>query len=276
MVAKTKFWAVRVGREGPKIYTSWDECEKNVSRYPKAKQKGFATRTLAEEYIAPFLRASSSQAGSKTRLTEPEIIYIDSDSDSDVQIVEKPKPSSAKKPASKRKRLHIELDFDDDSDLEIQLLGGPFSSKMSKGPPEPNEGPSTICLSPEQQHVMNLVKEGRSVFFTGSAGTGKSVLLREIIKALREKPGHVTAITASTGIASVNIGGTTLHSWAGIGLGQDGAKKYADKFIYQKIFETTLKRWRTVDTLIIDEISMLDGKLFDKLVGDVLSSRADV
>ncbi len=88
-------------------------------------------------------------------------------------------------------------------------------------------------------------------------GTGKSVLLREIIKSLREKPGHVTAITASTGIASVNIGGTTLHSWAGIGLGQDEAKKYADKFIFQKIFKPTLKRWRTTDTLIIDESKLI-------------------
>ncbi len=110
-------------------------------------------------------------------MAKPEIIYIDSDSDSDVQIIKKRKPSSStKKSASKRKRLHVEPYLDDDSDLEIQLLKGPFSDKVSKAPSEPKEGPSIpdgssmICLSPEQQHVLNLVKEGRSVFFTGSAG----------------------------------------------------------------------------------------------------------
>ncbi|KAK0473303.1 hypothetical protein IW261DRAFT_714731 [Armillaria novae-zelandiae] len=221
MVAKPKFWAVRVGREGPKIYTSWEECQKNIDKYPSAKQKGFPTRGLAEEYIAPFLRASSSPSTSKTPMAKHEIIYVDSDSDSDIQIIEKPKPSSStRKSAPRRKRLRVEAHLDDDdSDLEIRLLEGPSPDKVSKAPSESKAGPSTpdgsssICLSPEQQHVLNLVKAGRNVFFTGSAGTGKSVLLREIIKSLREKPGHVTAITASTGIASVNIGGTTLHSW---------------------------------------------------------------
>ena len=45
-------------------------------------------------------------------------------------------------------------------------------------------------------------------------GTGKSVLLREIIKVLKKQYKSV-AVTASTGIAAVNIHGTTLHSFAG-------------------------------------------------------------
>ncbi|RMZ70731.1 hypothetical protein GMOD_00000864 [Pyrenophora seminiperda CCB06] len=79
-----------------------------------------------------------------------------------------------------------------------------------------------IFLSEEQQNVVNLVVDNKkSVFFTGSAGTGKSVLLREIIAALRRKyvrePDRV-AVTASTGLAACNIGGVTLHSFSGIGL----------------------------------------------------------
>jgi ATP-dependent DNA helicase PIF1 len=76
-----------------------------------------------------------------------------------------------------------------------------------------------------------MVLRGKSVFFTGSAGmylavellfiqlyqgTGKSVLLREMIRNLKLHNGKRSlAITASTGIAAVNIGGCTLHSWAG-------------------------------------------------------------
>lgn len=76
-----------------------------------------------------------------------------------------------------------------------------------------------VVLSSEQRNVLNMVvDQGRSVFFTGSAGTGKSVLLREIIRALKikykGKPDAV-AVTASTGIAACNIGGVTIHSFGG-------------------------------------------------------------
>lgn len=65
---------------------------------------------------------------------------------------------------------------------------------------------------------------GENVFFTGSAGTGKSYLLRHIISRCREKFGRdCVAVTASTGIAAINIGGSTLHSWAGVGLGKKRA-----------------------------------------------------
>jgi hypothetical protein len=81
-------------------------------------------------------------------------------------------------------------------------------------------------------------------------GTGKSVLLREIIKLFRDKPRNSLAITASTGIASLNIGGQTLHSWAGVGL----AKLPVDKLKWAIATKKQLSdRWRKVECLIIDE-----------------------
>lgn len=123
-----------------------------------------------------------------------------------------------------------------------------------------------VFLSDEQKKVFNLVTEERkSVFFTGSAGTGKSVLLREIIKGLREKhkfqPERV-AVTASTGLAACNVGGVTLHSFAGIGLGKEAVPELARK-IKRNI--KAKKRWMQAKTLIVDEVSMVDGDLFDKL-----------
>ncbi|KAI0078712.1 hypothetical protein K474DRAFT_1565970, partial [Panus rudis PR-1116 ss-1] len=62
--------------------------------------------------------------------------------------------------------------------------------------------PATVTLSKEQKHILELVQKGESVFYTGSAGTGKSVLLREIIKTLKmknSKTADAVAVTASTG-----------------------------------------------------------------------------
>ncbi|TBU34899.1 P-loop containing nucleoside triphosphate hydrolase protein [Dichomitus squalens] len=152
-----------------------------------------------------------------------------------------------------------------------------------------------IQLSPEQRYVLAKVQRGESVFFTGSAGTGKSVLLREIINARGGRANLQLAITASTGIASVNIS---------IGLGKEdelalvariygiAQKAYKEEerrrsdlwmqkaqgnwlksedwaFLNKDVDESrktgALDRWKKVETLIIDEISMLDGRLFDKL-----------
>lgn len=79
----------------------------------------------------------------------------------------------------------------------------------------------TIALSGEQRYVIDLVVEkGQSVFFTGPAGTGKSVLMRAIINELKHKYGgyasEKVAVTASTGLAACNIGGITLHSFSGM------------------------------------------------------------
>lgn len=129
-----------------------------------------------------------------------------------------------------------------------------------------NERPAKVFLSEEQQHVLDLVVDKKkSVFFTGSAGTGKSVLMREIISSFRKiykrEPDRV-AVTASTGLAACNVGGVTLHSFAGIGLGKEDAPELVRKI---KRNQKAKHRWMRTKVLIIDEVSMVDGDLFDKL-----------
>lgn len=114
------------------------------------------------------------------------------------------------------------------------------------------------ALSQEQQRVLDMVKKGESVFFTGSAGTGKSWLLKKIIASL---PPDTTFPTASTGVAACHIGGKTLHSFAGIGNGSGDL----ESCIRQASLEPSASQWRRCQRLIIDEISMIDAELFDKL-----------
>lgn len=138
------------------------------------------------------------------------------------------------------------------------------------------EQPARVFLSEEQQHVLDLViAKKKSVFFTGSAGTGKSVLMREIISSLRRvhkrEPDRV-AVTASTGLAACNIGGVTLHSFAGIGLGKEEAPDLVKKI---KKNQKAKHRWMRTKILIVDEVSMVDGDLFDKLEAIARQLRAN-
>ena len=87
-----------------------------------------------------------------------------------------------------------------------QPLDRPLSAK---------EAEIMASLSEEQRHVVEMVRQGKSIFFTGCAGTGKSYLLKAIVAVLNKDTTHVTALT---GVAALNIGGKTLHSFAGIGL----------------------------------------------------------
>ncbi|CAI9726716.1 ATP-dependent DNA helicase PIF1-like [Octopus vulgaris] len=113
-------------------------------------------------------------------------------------------------------------------------------------------------LTKEQRKVLDIVTCGENVFFTGSAGTGKSFLLRRIIGAL--PPDHTFA-TASTGVAACYIGGITLHAFAGIGSGNGPLEQCV-----QLANRPSVKQnWMKCHHLIIDEVSMVHRDYFDKL-----------
>ncbi|KAH3763736.1 dna repair and recombination protein pif1 [Pelomyxa schiedti] len=116
--------------------------------------------------------------------------------------------------------------------------------------------PDDVSLSEEQQRTLSLVLRGENVFFTGCAGTGKSVMIRVIIRELH-KLGKIVGVTALTGIAAVQIGGITLHRWAGIKLARNATD--LECAWSQKIV------WRDTDALVIDEISMMPASLFHHL-----------
>ncbi len=112
-----------------------------------------------------------------------------------------------------------------------------------------------------QKEALSILKLGHTTFLTGAAGAGKSYALREYISYLR-KHGVRYAVTASTGIASTHINGTTIHSWSGIGIKQ---KLHAYDLDALEEKQNLYKRWNETQVLIIDEISMLHASFVDML-----------
>jgi ATP-dependent DNA helicase PIF1 len=113
-------------------------------------------------------------------------------------------------------------------------------------------------LTPSQYSCLVDIMEKRNVLITGPAGTGKSFLL----KFLRDKLGPRLRVVATTGVAAVNVGGSTLHSWAGIGLGEGTAEELAAMILESP---KATARVRKTTMLAVDEVSMLDADLFCRL-----------
>ncbi|MFM6973085.1 MAG: AAA family ATPase [Alphaproteobacteria bacterium] len=116
-------------------------------------------------------------------------------------------------------------------------------------------------LSTQQQKIVESYLNGDNIFISGGAGTGKSYLLNY----LKRNFSHLgLEITASTGIASINIGGSTIHSFAGIGLANHPIEQILENLKHPK-FSKLRKRIIRTRTLAIDEISMISPELLEIL-----------
>jgi ATP-dependent DNA helicase PIF1 len=123
--------------------------------------------------------------------------------------------------------------------------------------------PMTSILSKQQQLIIETALEEKSVFFTGSGGTGKSFMIALLIEAIKQKfPHKEIAKTAATGIVALNMTGSTLHSFAGVQLGNGTID---ENILRVRRNKGAVQRWIETDVLIIDEISMIDAELFNKL-----------
>ncbi|GLJ34341.1 hypothetical protein SUGI_0690520 [Cryptomeria japonica] len=144
-----------------------------------------------------------------------------------------------------------------------QLAGTAQENLQNLRLTQQEEEENSIQLSEEQANVLSIISEGRSVFFTGAAGTGKTFLLRRAITNLKRLHGNeFVFVTASTGMAAAALNGTTLHSFAGIGCASESAEGLLSTLY--KMRDAKL-RWQTAKALVIDEINMIHGELFEKL-----------
>lgn len=110
-----------------------------------------------------------------------------------------------------------------------------------------------------QSQALDIIKTGVNVFLTGEPGAGKTHTINEYIKYLRDH-NIEPAVTAATGIAATHLGGSTIHSWSGIGI-----KEKLDRYTLSEIVNSKYVKDKIIKAkiLIIDEISMLSANTLD-------------
>jgi ATP-dependent exoDNAse (exonuclease V) alpha subunit len=109
----------------------------------------------------------------------------------------------------------------------------------------------------DQKLALEILLAGESALLTGPAGSGKTYVLNQFIR-LAKHDGKKVSVTATTGLAATHIGGTTIHSWSGIGIHDSLPSNFVEHLAKgrREIIEST-------DVLIIDEISMLHDYRLD-------------
>lgn len=116
---------------------------------------------------------------------------------------------------------------------------------------------SRIVLTEEFRQTLDWLHAGENVFLTGKAGTGKSTLIRTFLEATDRN----VQVLAPTGVAALNVDGFTIHRFFSLHptltVEDIGSSNY-----YPGRFASVIK---ALDTLIIDEVSMVRADLFDML-----------
>lgn len=128
----------------------------------------------------------------------------------------------------------------------------------------------------QAEALVHLLK-GKNVFLSGGAGSGKSYVIEKYVKLMRcLKPEVNIAITATTGLAALNIGGETIHSISGLGMNKCSYSVFAETTTYNKQNRKCEDRLRDMDILIIDEISMLSVQGLNFIIDRLYDTRGEL
>jgi len=119
-----------------------------------------------------------------------------------------------------------------------------------------------LDLSASQKRAFIKFKMGDSLLILGSAGTGKSRLVKEFLKYNQENDNKTMYITSTTGISAYNIGGITINSFMGIGTAEAPVEVLLKRLRYKQSIRDRIIQ---TEILVIDEISMMSASTFEKI-----------
>ena len=210
--------------------------------------------------------------------TPPEIIDVRRISQKHQAAKERKEPSS--------RAVTKEADFislgatdDDDDDFnerffdpsETNATDGELVSHVSNTDASLVEKPVEPELTAEQQALVDVILSGKNVFYTGSAGTGKSFVLKTFKEKLK-KQGKTVDIIAPTGIAALQVEGVTSFVYAGWNVFSQ--QKPLAELTHNATFQKRVhERLCKTKVLVIDEISMMENHHFERLDAIMRASR---
>ncbi|KAF9698916.1 hypothetical protein EKO04_002875 [Ascochyta lentis] len=262
---KVRYYAVAVGRN-PGVYKDWPTAEALIKGFPGAKHKKFKTEHEASAYVEKY-REHLERVSRLMSTDRPELYNVPS---------YMMWPSEPRAPTANLSQYALgSYETMPDGTLSLHQVDTPFP-QMERNLAEEdrdfiplNDGPKLV---PEQQQVVDLILQGHNVFYTGSAGCGKSTILQAFVKQLEAK-GKRVKIVAPTNLAALNVGGQT--TWTFAGWTPDSMKMRIDKLMEKSRGKESYKKFDKTDVLVIDEISMIENLQFERLNMIMKASRGD-
>jgi DNA replication protein DnaC len=257
--------------------------------HPLTKRKWDAYVGRENERSAP--RVSTSQISITTTKSDVQVINIFS-SDEESQAYFTPRGQKLKQTKEKKKeKKRASPKTPSESISQWSPILGPSSPEtivpgltsesFISEPKQDSIVEPPLCE--EQQQLVNTIMTGRNVFYTGSAGCGKSTVLKNFVNRLKaqmvwkggdQKEPKRVDIIAPTGRAALDINGST--SWTYAGWNPDSMKKPLEKL--KEVAENgkwIRKRLRATDVLVIDEISMMENHHLERLNEIMQSARGN-
>ena len=144
------------------------------------------------------------------------------------------------------------------------------SLKQKKNSMSPDDAKQSVTrniikhkLSIEQECALQQFENGDNLFITGEGGTGKTLLIRHLVKSSIHH-GRKIQVCAMTGCAALLLecNARTIHSWSGIRLGKGEIEDIIESIVYNHVARNA---WRNTDVLIVDEVSMMSKRTFELL-----------
>ena len=150
------------------------------------------------------------------------------------------------------------LDHERTCEIKVEPNGhGEASTDWENPGSEP-----VLKLCEEQRDLVELILSGANVFYTGPAGCGKSAVLKTIVSVMKSRQQRVRVV-AYTGRAALEANGCTLHSYGG--WTPESMAKPIEKLKRAANGRKNWKRFNSTDVLVMDEISMVENHVFERL-----------
>jgi ATP-dependent DNA helicase PIF1 len=269
---KVKYYAVPGGKV-PGIYTDYNVVLEQIRGYSGADQKGFRTEDEAWAYMnghRSFVEIAVQRQKERANAASypPQPIRSASMAQRTPSSPPQPYTYTPPTPPSERSIVPAKEPVPLANDITQHHTIPPANQH-----PTPNFVPEPEpTLSAEQQHVVDLIVAGENVFYTGSAGCGKSTILKAFVKKLKEQ-GKQVRIVAPTNLAALNVNGQTTWNFAG--WTPDSMKKPLDKLMAAAHGKEVWERFDNTDVLVLDEISMVENLQFERLNEIMKASRGE-